>query len=125
MKRKILVVDDSGLARRLTRKFLEELGHDVEEAPDGEQALEKYALGQHDLVVLDMLMNGIYGLEVLQKLKQLNPDLPVIVATADIQRTTRDQVKEAGASALVNKPLNREEFVELLELIWSGGTSWN
>jgi len=124
MKRKILVVDDSGLARRLTRRILEELGHEVEEAPGGAEALEKYALGQHDLVVLDMLMAGMYGLEVLQKLKELNPALPVIIATADIQRSTRDQVKDAGAAAMVNKPVNKEELAEVLELVWQGGTSW-
>ena len=125
MKRKILVVDDSSLARRLTRKILEDLGYEVEEASDGSQALEKFALGQYDAVVLDMLMAGMYGLEVLQNLKQLNPSLPVIVATADIQRTTRDQVKNGGAAAMINKPVNGEELAEMLELVWKGETAWN
>jgi CheY-like chemotaxis protein len=125
MKRKILVVDDSALARRLNRRILEELGYDVEEALGGAEALEQYALGQHDLVILDMLMTGMYGLEVLQKLKELNPSLPVIVVTADIQRSTRDQVKEGGASAMVNKPINKDELAEILELVWNGGTSWS
>lgn len=125
MRKKILVVDDSGLARRLTRRILEELGYEVEEAPDGAQALEKYALGQHDAVVLDMLMAGMYGLEVLQKLKELNPSLPVVIASADIQRSTRDQVKAAGASAMVNKPVNSEELAEVLDLVWKGEMSWN
>ena len=125
MKKKILVVDDSSLARRLTRRILEELGHEVEEASDGAQALEKYALGNHDLVVLDMLMHGMYGQEVLSKLKELNPSLPVIVATADIQRSTRDQVKAGGAAAMINKPVNKEELAEVLELVWKGETTWN
>lgn len=125
MKRKILVVDDSSLARRLSRKFLEEMGYEVEEAPGGAEALEQYALGQHDLVILDMLMTGMYGLEVLHKLKELNPSLPVIIATADIQRSTRDQVKAGGASAMVNKPLNKDELAEILESVWTGGTLWN
>jgi CheY-like chemotaxis protein len=125
MKKKILVVDDSGLARRLTRKILEELGHEVEEAPGGAQALEQYALGQHDLVVLDMLMTGMYGQEVLEKLKELNPSLPVVIATADIQRSTRDAVKTAGAAAMINKPVNKEEMAEVLDLIWKGQTAWN
>ncbi len=123
--KKILVVDDSGLARRLTRRILEELGHEVEEASNGAQALELYALHQHDLVVLDMLMTGMYGLEVLEKLKQLNPSVPVIVATADIQRSTRDDVRKAGASAIVNKPVNKDELAEKVSLVMTGGTSWN
>ena len=93
MKAKILVVDDSGLARRLIRKILEELGHEVEDVSDGAQALERYLLNRHDAVILDLLMHGMYGVDVLEKLKQLNPDLPVIIASADIQRTTREQVK--------------------------------
>jgi CheY-like chemotaxis protein len=124
MKRKILVVDDSGLARRLSRKMLEELGHEVEEAPDGPEALEKCALGHFDAVFLDMLMGGMYGLEVLQKIKELNPALPVIVVTADIQRSTREQTKEAGASAMINKPINKAELAETLELVWKGETAW-
>lgn len=125
MKRKILVVDDSGLARRLTRKILEELGHEVEEAPDGAEALEKYALGNHDAVILDMLMSGMYGLEVLQKLRELNPSLPVVIASADIQRSTRDLVKEAGAFAMINKPVNKDELADILDLVWKGEMSWN
>jgi two-component system chemotaxis response regulator CheY len=72
-----------------------------------------------------MLMTGMYGLEVLQKLKELNPSLPVIVATADIQRSTRDQVKEAGAAAMINKPVDKEELAEMLDLVWKGETAWN
>lgn len=125
MKKRILVVDDSGLARRLTRRILEELGHEVEEAAGGAEALEQYALGKHDAVLLDLLMTGMYGVEVLQKLKELNPNLPVVVATADIQRSTRDQVKDAGAAAMVNKPVNKDELAEVLELVWKGETSWN
>lgn len=124
MKAKILVVDDSGLARRLIRRILEELGHEVEDASDGAQALERYLLNHHDAVVLDLLMHGMYGVEVLQKLKQLNPKLPVIIASADIQRTTRDQVKELGASAMINKPVTKEQMAEVLEIVLTGGEVW-
>jgi two-component system, chemotaxis family, chemotaxis protein CheY len=125
MKAKILVVDDSGLARRLIRKILEELGHEVEEASDGAAALERYALNHPDVVVLDLLMHGMYGVEVLEKLKQLNPELPVIVVSADIQRTTREQVRGMGASAMVNKPVTKEQLSEALAIVLSGGTLWN
>ena len=106
------------------RKLLEELGHEVEDAGDGSEALEKYVLNQHDLVVLDMVMHGMYGLEVLEKFQQLNPKLPVIIATADIQRSTREQVRQAGASAMVNKPINREEMAEVLAVVIAGGNLW-
>jgi two-component system chemotaxis response regulator CheY len=125
MKTKILVVDDSGLARRLTRRMLEELDHEVEEAADGSQALEQYVLHRHDLIILDMVMHGMYGLEVLTKLKELNPKLPVIVVSADIQKSTRDQVKQAGAAAMVNKPVDKAVLTEVLGIVLAGGTAWN
>jgi two-component system, chemotaxis family, chemotaxis protein CheY len=125
MKAKILVVDDSGLARRITRRILEELGCEVEDASDGAQALERYVLHRHDVVILDLLMHGMYGGDVLQKLKELNPALPVIIVSADIQRTTRDSMKEAGAVAMINKPVSKEELEEVLKVVLVGGTAWN
>jgi two-component system, chemotaxis family, chemotaxis protein CheY len=125
MSAKILIVDDSGLARKTVRQLLEELGHSVEEASDGAQALERYVLNQHDVIILDMVMHGMYGLEVLAKFRELNPSLPVIVATADIQKSTRDLVKSGGAAAMVNKPIKREELTDILNQVLAGGTVWN
>jgi two-component system, chemotaxis family, chemotaxis protein CheY len=126
MNAKILVVDDSGLARRMLRQMLEELGHSVEEATDGPTALERYYINRHDLVVLDMVMNGMYGLEVLAKMRELDPNVRVIVATADIQLSTREQVRGAGASAFVNKPLNRKEVATVVNTLLQGGeVKWN
>jgi len=124
MSAKILVVDDSGLARRMVRQLLEELGHVVEEAADGAEALERYVINRHDVVFLDMVMHGMYGLEVLNKFRELNPQLPVIIASADIQKSTREQVKAAGAVAMVNKPLKKEELVSVLSTVLSGGVAW-
>jgi two-component system chemotaxis response regulator CheY len=125
MKSKILIVDDSGLARRMTRHLLEELGHEIEEASDGSEALERYALHHHDVVLLDMVMHGMYGLDVLVKLRELNPQLAVIVITADIQKTTREQVKAAGAAAIINKPLRKEELAAVLGTVLAGGVTWS
>jgi CheY-like chemotaxis protein len=108
----------------MIRKIIEELGHDVDEAPDGAQALEQYVLNHHDAVVLDLLMHGMYGMEVLQKFRELAPELPVIIATADIQRTTREQVQAAGASAMVNKPVTKAQLAEVLQIVLEGGTVW-
>jgi two-component system chemotaxis response regulator CheY len=122
---KILVVDDSGLARRMTRQMVEGLGHSVDEATDGVQALEKYVAHHHDLIILDLVMHGMYGLDVLAKFQEINPKLPVIIATADIQKSTREQAKGAGAAAIVNKPLKKEELEEILRTILSGGSAWS
>ena len=125
MKAKILIVDDSSLARRTTRQALEANGYVVEEAKDGADALERYFLQRHELVILDMVMTGMYGLEVLAKMRELNPDVRVIVATADIQSSTREQVRAAGAAAFVNKPINRATLNELVSRTLAGEVVWS
>jgi CheY-like chemotaxis protein len=72
MNARILVVDDSGFARRTLRQLLEGAGHTVEEAKDGHDALERYFLNKPDLVLLDMVMEGMNGMEVLAKLRELD-----------------------------------------------------
>ena len=73
MSTRILVVDDSSLSRRTLRNMLEGAGYIVEEASDGAQALERYFLQPHDLVLLDNVMERLSGLEVLAKFRELNP----------------------------------------------------
>jgi two-component system, chemotaxis family, chemotaxis protein CheY len=125
MNAKVLIVDDSNLARRTLRHMLEEMGHTVEEATDGTQALERYYINRHDVVLLDLVMNGMYGLEVLGKMRELNPDVRVIVATADIQNSTREEALGAGAAAFVNKPVNRQQLAAVVSTVLQGGASWN
>ena len=124
MNAKVLIVDDSSLARRTVRPVLEEMGHSVEEASDGAQAIERYFINRHDLIILDMVMTGMYGIEVLAKMRELNPDVRVIVATADIQKSTVDQVRVAGAAAFINKPINRQELARVVNTVLAGGTTW-
>ena len=125
MNAKVLIVDDSSLARRTVRQLVEEMGHTVEEATDGAQALERYFINRHDLIILDMVMNGMYGLEVLAKMRELNSDVRVIIASADIQKSTLEQARAAGASAFINKPLNRQELTRIVGTVLEGGSAWN
>ena len=111
MKARILGVDDSGLARRGTRRVLEGAGYSVSEAEDGMAALERYFVEKPDLVVLDLVMKGMYGLEVLSKLRELDPRARVIVLSADIQTSSRQMVSDAGATAFLNKPVTPEELL--------------
>lgn len=111
MKAKILVVDDSGLARRRARTILEGAGFEVLEAEDGIAALESYFVAKPDLVLLDLVMKGMYGLDVLSKLRELDPAVKVIVVSADVQTSSHDLVAHAGASGFVVKPFEADEIV--------------
>jgi two-component system chemotaxis response regulator CheY len=115
MSAKILVVDDSGLARRSTRRVLEAAGYEVVEADEGLSALERYFVEKPAVVLLDLVMKGMYGLEVLTKLREIDPDARVIVISADIQTTSRDLVSAAGASGFLNKPVRAEDIVAAVQ----------
>ena len=111
MSLKILIVDDSALSRRTLRRILESAGYEVVEANDGMAALEVYFLEKPGLVLLDLVMKGMYGLDVLVKLREMDGDARVVVASADIQSSTRTMVDEAGALGFINKPFVPEQVV--------------
>lgn len=125
MSIRVLLVDDSAMARRSTRRILEGAGYEVVEADDGLAALERFAIDKPDVVLLDLVMKGMYGLDVLAKLIELDPAVRVIVMSADVQTSSRDMVKEAGAAGFINKPAAQGEIVEAVARAASGGTSWS
>jgi two-component system chemotaxis response regulator CheY len=114
MKGKVLLVDDSALARRGVRQILEREGYVVVEAEDGLIALERYFLEKPDIVLLDLVMKGIGGLDVLDKLRQMDPGARVVVVSADIQDSSRQMAHDSGARAFVNKPIDRAEIVNIV-----------
>ena len=121
----ILLVDDSSLARRSTRRVLERAGYTVVEAEDGLSALERFALDRPDIVLLDLVMKGMYGLDVLTKLREIDPEARVIVMSADIQTSSRELVQSAGAAGFINKPAPPGTVVEMIEKVLAGTASWS
>jgi two-component system chemotaxis response regulator CheY len=115
MSGRALIVDDSGLARRIVRQILEQRDVAVIEAEDGMSALEKYTLERPDVVILDLVMRGMYGQDVLVKLRALDPNARVIVVTADIQTPARESAQAAGALAFINKPVNAAELLDAVD----------
>lgn len=115
MSRKVLIVDDSGLARRRARTILESGGFTVVEAEDGMAAIEKYFVEKPDVVLLDLVMKGMYGLEVLDRLKQMDPAARVIVVSADVQTSSHELVAQGGAAGFLIKPVDANEVLTLVK----------
>lgn len=111
----ILIVDDSALSRRISRRILEGAGHAVTEVADGLSALERYSLDKPDLVLLDVTMKELSGLEVLQQLRAMDPAAIVVMATADIQSSTRALADASGAAGFVSKPLAAEVVLHAVD----------
>ncbi len=108
---KILIVDDSAMSRRMMRRILDGHGYAVIEEADGASALECYQRERPAVVMLDLIMPGIGGLEALVQLRLMDPNARVVIATADLQRATRVEAMSAGACGFVTKPFDGQEVL--------------
>ena len=122
---KVLLVDDSGMARRGTRRILEGAGYEVVEAEDGISALERYFVEKPDLVVLDLVMKGMYGLEVIAKLREMDPAARIVVLSADVQTSSREMVQAAGAAGFLNKPVEARQMLDMVARTIDQGNAWS
>ena len=107
---RVLVVDDDHTVREVVVSYLRASRYDVVEAADGESALKEMRSDPADLVVLDLMLPGIDGLEVCQRLRQ-SSDVPVIMLTALGSETDRVVGLERGADDYVTKPFSPRELV--------------
>ncbi|HSH02631.1 MAG TPA: response regulator [Anaerolineae bacterium] len=112
---KILIVDDARISRRMLRLILETTEHTIIEASNGPDAISLYAQEKPDLVFLDMTMRDMHGLEVLKRLRELDPNAKIIIATGDIQQHTKDETATAGAIDFMIKPFKTQIVHEVLK----------
>ena len=106
---KVLVVDDEPTVREVVASYLRRDGHEVAEAADGTTALELLEADPPDLVVLDMMLPGVHGLDVLRRVRATS-DIPVIMLTARAEESDRVAGLELGADDYVIKPFSPREL---------------
>ncbi len=107
---RILVVDDEHLIRWSLEQNLKKQGYDIVTAGNGEDALKMVREEQPDLILLDIQMPGINGLEVLEKVKEIDEDIVVIMVTAQGGLETAVNAMRLGAYDYINKPFNLDEL---------------
>lgn len=106
---RVLVVDDEPTVRRVVVGYLRRDGHEVTEAADGDAALALLASSPPDLVVLDMMLPGVSGLDILRIIRS-SGDMPVIMLTARSEESDRVAGLELGADDYVVKPFSPREL---------------
>jgi len=113
----VLLVDDQRDIVRLLHSTLQTLGHklDIVDAPSGEEALLEASRRKVDLLVADYLLPGISGVELMRKIKVRNPDMKVIFISGMTERKARDEMLNAGAIAIFDKPIPLADFLDAVE----------
>ena len=113
----LLIADDSMFQRFQAAKAAREAGYDVIEARDGEECLRLARKHRPMALLLDLNMPDPGGLAVMEVLCGEQPDLRIVVVTADIQETTRNRCLELGAVAFLNKPVDPAALCRTLETL--------
>lgn len=114
MSARIMIVDDEQAIRDSLRGLFEDEGYVVECAPSGEEAVARFRKHPVDCVLLDIWMPGIDGLETLSRLKQMDPQLPVIMMSGHATIDTAVRATRQGAFDFVEKPLSSEKLLILI-----------
>lgn len=113
---RVLVVDDEPMVREVLARYLEREGFDVDTADDGEQALVRFEVRAPDLVLLDMMLPRIDGLEVFRRMRA-ETDVPVIMLTARGEESDRIVGLDLGADDYVTKPFSPREVVSRVRAV--------
>jgi DNA-binding response OmpR family regulator len=113
----VLVVDDDPTVREVVITYLTKAGHAVTSAADGNEALASVASAPPELVVLDLMLPGVDGLEVCRRLRESGGDIPVIMLTAKGSVSDRVVGLELGADDYVTKPFSPRELVLRVESV--------
>lgn len=114
---RILITDDSSAQRIILSGIVTKLGHEVETANNGQEALDKIDVNLPDCMLLDNLMPIMDGLQTLEALQAKNITLPVIMITAEVQEWVKDRCLELGVAVFLNKPIKQAQIQEALEQI--------
>ncbi|MBP7693101.1 MAG: response regulator, partial [Anaerolineales bacterium] len=115
--KRILLVDDQRSVTTLLRSALETLGREyiVIEVPSGEEALLEIGRGGADLVVLDVRLPGITGLEVARRARRLNPKTPLILISGAVTAQMEQEALNLGVLAFLKKPISVNTFLPLAQ----------
>jgi two-component system sensor histidine kinase/response regulator len=113
---RVLVAEDHPVNQEFAAEVLRRLGHEVAVASDGYEVLGKVGSGAFDLVLMDVQMPGIDGLEVTRRLRSAGVRTPVVALTAHTRREDRDRCLESGMTAVMTKPIDAKQLAEAIEM---------
>ena len=116
-KLRLLITDDSRLLRKKLREELENLGCEVLEAANGKEAIEVDMTNELDGVILDIVMPEVGGIEALQAIRELSPDVPIVMLSSAGTPQKLMQTLRMGAIDFIQKPYTKEQIARAVQAI--------
>lgn len=116
---KILIIDDSAFMRMMLKDILGKNGHEIAEAENGVEGVEKYMQLKPDLVAMDIVMPGITGIEAVREIMKKDPEASIIMISALGQEAMVKEALEAGAKDFIVKPFKKEKVIEAVNKVLS------
>jgi len=113
MQKKVLVVDDEDLLRDLLVQIIQNSGYLVEQAKDGEKAIEIYKTFSPDIVIMDIVMPNTDGIQATEKILKYDSNA-VIVALTSFSSTKGDEILKAGVKEVIGKPVKSLDLVGII-----------
>jgi len=110
----VLVADDNDVAQRLCRRVLEKAGYVVLIAGDGLQAVDVALAQRPSMILMDVAMPGIDGLEAMRRIKEAIPTMPIVIASAHSMASDRERFLAAGADNVLSKPFRLADLVAIV-----------
>jgi PAS domain S-box-containing protein len=110
----ILIIDDEKIVRGAIQEILEDEGHIVVGAESGEEGIEKFRQDVFDIVLTDLGMPGMPGWDVVAKIKEINPQVPVVLLTGWANQTDVKRAKESGVDLILGKPISSKELISMV-----------
>lgn len=121
-KKTIMIIEDNPLNMKLTAELLRIGGFDLIKAIDGKSAFEMLRQTTPDLIILDLQLPDMDGIEIMKKIKsdEKTKAIKVVAVTASVMKETEEQVAKAGFDGYIAKPINTREFVKQIKGILGG-----
>lgn len=119
MSKKIIAVDDSATVRQMLSFTLQDAGYEVVQAVDGNDALEKFSTESFEMLITDLNMPGIDGIDLIRQVRQKpgNRFMPIIMLTTESQESKKIEGKSAGASGWIVKPFKPEQLLNVVKMV--------
>ena len=111
----VLVADDNEVAQRLCRRVLEKAGHKVLTASDGLEAVSLALANPLDMILMDVAMPGMDGLEAMRQIKAQKPGMAIVIASAHSMASDRERFLAAGADDVLSKPFRLTDLTAVVE----------